>query len=213
MCIGFVLDGKFRPESDYNTYTTINVYCICIGRNIPAGKWEWTINVYCICIGRIIPVGKLMPHKQNNNKCVLYLYWTEYSGRKVRLNNQCVLYLYWTEYSDWKFITRRADVVLRTGKKVINLQSISLQCKFIRYTIIIIMLCACGTLGTISSWLTSHICKSDWFVGLTEKSANWYIATLDLALMPGAVVRFTVHIVRAPSSRWKLGNIAFLLKP
>ena len=39
MCIAFVLDGKFRPECEYNTNTTkMNVYCICIGRNIPAGK-------------------------------------------------------------------------------------------------------------------------------------------------------------------------------
>ena len=62
LCIVFVLNGIFRPESLYNT--TINVYCICIKRNIPAGK--------------------MMPHKQNNNKCVLYLYLTEYSGRKIR---------------------------------------------------------------------------------------------------------------------------------
>ena len=59
MCIVFVLDGKFRPESNNGHYmfivfvldgifrpenknnaitTTINGYCICIERNIPAGK-------------------------------------------------------------------------------------------------------------------------------------------------------------------------------
>ena len=129
MCIVFVLDLIFRPEysgrkklttdtTAMNAYCvlylywteysgrkvewTINVYCICIGRNIPAGKWEWKINVYCICIGRNIPAGKWIQHKHNNNKCVLYLYWTEYSGRKVRVNNKCVLYLYWTEYSGRK---------------------------------------------------------------------------------------------------------------
>ena len=70
MCIVFVLDGIFRPESDYNT-TTITVYCICIGRNIPAGK--------------------LIQH--NNNQCVLYLYWTEYSGRKVHTTQQQWMYI------------------------------------------------------------------------------------------------------------------------
>ena len=61
MCIVFVLDGIFRPENKNNAITT-------------------TIIVYCICIERNIPAGKLIQH---NNKCVLYLYWTEYSGRKV----------------------------------------------------------------------------------------------------------------------------------
>ena len=59
MCIVFVLDGKFRPENKNNAITT-------------------TIVVYCICIERNIPAGKLIQH---NNKCVLYVYWTEYSGR------------------------------------------------------------------------------------------------------------------------------------
>ena len=49
--------------------------------------------MYCICIGRNIPAGKGLQH--NNNNCVLYLYWTEYSGRKVyttqqRMNVYCI---------------------------------------------------------------------------------------------------------------------------
>ena len=39
MCIVFVFDGIFRPENKNNAITTtIIVYCICIERNIPAGK-------------------------------------------------------------------------------------------------------------------------------------------------------------------------------
>ena len=63
MYIVFVFDGIFRPESWYNT-TTMNVYCICIGRNIPAGNLI----------------------QNNNNEGVLYLFWTKYSGRKVTTN-------------------------------------------------------------------------------------------------------------------------------
>ena len=83
MYMVFIFDGIFRPESWYNT-TTMNVYCICIGRNIPAGKWIEHIN---------------------NNQCVLYLYLTEYSGRKVKVINKCILYLYLTEYSGRKVDT------------------------------------------------------------------------------------------------------------
>ena len=61
------------------------------------------MNVYCICIWPNIPAGKLIQH--NNNECVLYLYWTEYSGRKVRVNNTCILYLYLTEYTGRKVDT------------------------------------------------------------------------------------------------------------
>jgi len=40
------LNGIFRPESLYNT--TINVYCICIGRNIPTGNLLHVVQVlYC----------------------------------------------------------------------------------------------------------------------------------------------------------------------
>ena len=40
--------------------------------------------------------------QHNNNECGLYLYWTEYSGRKLRVNNTGILYLYLMEYSGRK---------------------------------------------------------------------------------------------------------------
>ena len=63
----------------------------------------------CICIWRNIPAGKLIQHNNNecvnNNQCVLYLYLREYSGRKVKVTNKCILYLYLTEYSGRKVDT------------------------------------------------------------------------------------------------------------
>ena len=68
------------------------------------------MNVYCICIGRNIPTGKWLQH--NNNECVLYLYWTEYSGREVIVNNTGILYLYLTEYSGRKVDTTQQQWIV-----------------------------------------------------------------------------------------------------
>ena len=172
MCIVFVFDGIFRPENKNNAITTIIVYCICIERNIPAGKLiqymyivfvldgipagKWDFMCICICIGRKIPAGKWIQHKlclywteysgRKINQCIVFVLdgifrpesknnaititiivycicigrkvipagkwdWTinQYSGRKVRLNNQCVLYLYWTENSGRKVNTTQTQ--------------------------------------------------------------------------------------------------------
>ena len=130
MCIVFVLDGIFRPESDYktnilylylteysgrkvrvnNTYILYSYLTEFSGRKVDSTQTQqqW-MCMYCICIGRNISVGKLIQH--NNNEGVLYLYWTEYSGRESDYKTN-ILYLYLTEYSSREVDTAQTQQLL-----------------------------------------------------------------------------------------------------